>query len=85
MPDHIMSDDLRERIAQRAYEFYLECGCRPGCDVEDWIDAERRRRTMACQSGNRLGHYPQRDQSTLASGATSSQADTPHVMQELLS
>lgn len=36
-------------------------------------------------SGNGLGQYPQRDQSTLASGATSSQADTPHVMQGLLS
>ncbi|OQW36169.1 MAG: hypothetical protein A4E19_00485 [Nitrospira sp. SG-bin1] len=36
-----MSDNLRERIAKRAYELYLERGCRPGCDVEDWVDAER--------------------------------------------
>jgi hypothetical protein len=41
MPELIMSDDLRERIAKRAYEFYLERGCRQGCDVEDWVDAER--------------------------------------------
>lgn len=40
-PEQIMSDDLRERIAKRAYELYLDRGCRPGCDVEDWVDAER--------------------------------------------
>ena len=37
----ILSDELRERIAERAYELYLERGCREGCDVEDWVDAER--------------------------------------------
>ncbi len=36
-----VSDELRERIAKRAYELYLERGCREGCDVEDWEDAER--------------------------------------------
>lgn len=36
-----LSDELQERIAKRAYEFYLERGCRDGCDVEDWMDAER--------------------------------------------
>ena len=41
IPKQIMSDDLHERIATRAYELYLERGCRPGCDVEDWVDAER--------------------------------------------
>jgi hypothetical protein len=40
-PEQIMSDDLRERIAKRAYELYLDRGCSPGCDVEDWVDAER--------------------------------------------
>lgn len=40
-PEQIMSDDLRERIAKRAYELYLDRGCRPGCYVEDWVDAER--------------------------------------------
>jgi hypothetical protein len=41
IPEQLMSDDLRERIAKRAYELYLERGCRAGCDVEDWVDAER--------------------------------------------
>lgn len=36
-----LSDELRERIAKRAYELYLDRGCREGCDVEDWVDAER--------------------------------------------
>lgn len=41
IPEGIMPDDLREQIAKRAYELYLERGCRQGCDVEDWVDAER--------------------------------------------
>ena len=36
-----LSDELQERIAKRAYELYLERGRREGCDVEDWVDAER--------------------------------------------
>jgi len=41
IPEQTMSDGLRARIAKRAYELYLERGCRPGCDLEDWVDAER--------------------------------------------
>lgn len=47
LPEQIMSDDLRKRIAKRAYELYLERGCRSGCDVEDWIDAEREILTLS--------------------------------------
>ena len=36
-----LSDELQKRIAKRAYALYLERGCREGCDVEDWVDAER--------------------------------------------
>jgi hypothetical protein len=36
-----LSDELHERIAKRAYVLYLERGCLEGCDVEDWVDAER--------------------------------------------
>ena len=36
-----LSDERQERIAKRAYELYLERGCREGCDVEDWVDAEQ--------------------------------------------
>jgi len=36
-----LSDERQKRIAKRAYELYLERGCREGCDVEDWVDAEQ--------------------------------------------
>ena len=42
-----LSDELRERIAKRAYELYLERGCRERCDVEDWVDAEREILTLS--------------------------------------
>lgn len=32
---------LRDEIARRAYELYLQRGCEDGRDVEDWITAER--------------------------------------------
>ncbi|MDR4481375.1 MAG: DUF2934 domain-containing protein [Nitrospira sp.] len=41
------SDKSRERIAERAYELYLERGCREGCDLEDWVDAEREMLTLS--------------------------------------
>ena len=28
-------------IAQRAYDLYQQRGCAAGCDVEDWLQAER--------------------------------------------
>jgi hypothetical protein len=34
-------DDLHAHIATRAYELYVQRGCREGCDVDDWLDAER--------------------------------------------
>lgn len=36
-----LSDELQERIAKRAYELYLQRGCREGCALEDWVDAEQ--------------------------------------------
>jgi hypothetical protein len=35
-----------ENIAQRAYELYLERGCMPGHDVDDWLRAEREIRDL---------------------------------------
>jgi Protein of unknown function (DUF2934) len=29
-----------EDVAQRAYELYVQRGCEPGKDVEDWLRAE---------------------------------------------
>jgi hypothetical protein len=34
-------DDLHAHIATRAYELYVQRGCREGCAVEDWLEAER--------------------------------------------
>jgi hypothetical protein len=34
-------DDLHVHIAMRAYELYIQRGCREGCAEEDWLDAER--------------------------------------------
>ena len=34
-------DDLHARITTRAYKLFAERGCREGCAVEDWLDAER--------------------------------------------
>lgn len=32
---------LEDKIRLRAYELYLERGREPGCDIEDWLQAER--------------------------------------------
>ena len=34
-------DDSHIRIAQRAYDLYLERGSRAGYALDDWLDAER--------------------------------------------
>lgn len=34
-------EDLQVQVARRAYEFYIQRGCREGYSVEDWLDAER--------------------------------------------
>ena len=31
----------QEEIRRRAYEIYLERGEQPGCDLDDWLQAER--------------------------------------------
>ena len=33
--------DLHAHIATRAYELYIQRGCREGCAEEDWLEAER--------------------------------------------
>ena len=35
------SHGLRDHIAARAYGLYEERGFRQGCDLQDWLDAER--------------------------------------------
>lgn len=35
------SSPSHEQIARRAYELYLQRGATHGCDLQDWIAAER--------------------------------------------
>ena len=37
---------LEERIRQRAYEIYLNRGSQPGCDLHDWLQAEKEIRAV---------------------------------------
>ncbi|MGH7180462.1 MAG: DUF2934 domain-containing protein [Nitrospiraceae bacterium] len=37
----LSNDDLREHIATRAYQLYVQRGWREDCSLEDWLDAER--------------------------------------------
>lgn len=41
VPQHISLEEVRSRIATKAYELYQECGCRDGRDLDDWLEAER--------------------------------------------
>lgn len=37
----LLSDEaLRASISLRAYEIYEQRGCEPGCELEDWLQAE---------------------------------------------
>ena len=39
--DREAPSDLHDRVAQRAYELYLERGSADGGDFDDWLAAER--------------------------------------------
>jgi hypothetical protein len=36
-----LAEPLREAIALRAYQLFMDCGCPWGRDVEFWLEAER--------------------------------------------
>jgi hypothetical protein len=38
---NISEQQLRERVAQKAYELYQKCGQVQGRDLEDWLEAEK--------------------------------------------
>jgi hypothetical protein len=41
LPEQPANDEeVRARVSRRAYEIYLSRGCEPGCEVEDWLQAE---------------------------------------------
>ena len=40
-----------KEVARIAYELYIERGCVDGCDVDDWVQAERIVRAKERQNG----------------------------------
>jgi hypothetical protein len=43
-------EDLQARIADRAYEIYLERGSRSGYAINDWLEAEREILSPECHA-----------------------------------
>lgn len=43
-------DDVQARIADRAYALHAERGYRQGYALEDWLEAEREIRGLACSA-----------------------------------
>jgi hypothetical protein len=39
--ERVLPATREQEIRNRAYEIYLQRGAEPGCDVEDWLRAER--------------------------------------------
>ncbi len=44
-PSETMTDP--KKIEHRAYELFVERGSTPGCDLEDWLQAEEEFKTPA--------------------------------------
>jgi hypothetical protein len=44
-----------DRIRIRAFEIWLHNGCRDGCDVEDWLQAEEQLRTEGAAAPRSAG------------------------------
>jgi len=40
-PGHPLRSRREDEIRGRAYELYLARGAQPGCELEDWLQAER--------------------------------------------
>jgi len=47
-----LTDELRERIALKAYELYEQRGYEGGRDMDDWLEAERIVMTEIRQAGS---------------------------------
>ena len=37
----LLQSTREQEIRNRAYEIYLQRGAQPGCELEDWLQAER--------------------------------------------
>ena len=39
--ERLRHSTAEQEIRDRAYEIYLQRGAQPGCELEDWLQAER--------------------------------------------
>ena len=67
------SDD---EIKVRAYEIYLERGCEPGRDVEDWLSAEQELSDLAAAKLSWLGTERGSEQELIAPSAETQDPQT---------
>lgn len=50
--ERLLSDEaLRTNITLRAYGIYEQRGCAPGCELEDWLQAENELLTPLIEEG----------------------------------
>ncbi len=45
-----------DKIAKRAYEKWVTGGCKPGCDVQNWLDAEAELKAETCKTTTTTHH-----------------------------
>ena len=54
----VAADDIREKVALRAYELYQDRGGQNGRDIDDWLQAETEVLSEAEQQHNLSGRRP---------------------------
>ncbi len=63
-------DELRRRIAERAYFRFLARGCRHGYDIDDWLQAEAEVLSELASSSNPARKKTTRRRTTTKKTAT---------------
>lgn len=41
--------DMTELISKKAYELYVKSGCKAGCDLDNWVKAEKIVKAGCCK------------------------------------
>lgn len=71
----------REQVAALAYRLYIENGAREGCEVDDWLQAERLvAATQEVAEGDGRGHANMSSPSNPSPGGK--QGESPHARDE---
>jgi hypothetical protein len=65
----LATQEIRQQIEQRAYEFYLERGCRPGSAEQDWLRAEEEVLGPLIRQEMNISWEPESDSPALVSKA----------------